>query len=1326
MTSEPKGGLLSGLRNKVRSRGARRTAIGVVIAVALYGLLGFFVAPPLIRHVAEQQIAKALDRPTTIGKVSFNPYTLRLEADGVRLAERGGAGGFASIERLVVRVSWMTLLRFAPIVTELRVDSPSVNVVRYDAQRFNFSDIAEKFAKPSQQPSSGPTLFSVSNIAVENGHVAFDDRLLGAKHVVDRLSLGVPFIATLPSQTNIFVDPRFSARIDGSPIAIGGKTKPFAKSRESDVALTFSDLDVPRLLSYVPAKLPLEVQSGKLAGNLELRFEMTADKPSLTVTGTADLTDARIVDASKAPFFAAHALHVAAAGLQPFAGVYRFDEILLDQPALHLTRERSGALSIARAFAAQPRPASDEVHGPEGASSVAPASTASASAASSSAAASASASATHAASTPVSASAASGAPAVSAPTPASASAMANPGQPATLDVSIKHFALNDGSLALEDRVPDRAVSLDLKKLTATLDDFSTEGKDKAHYAIRTLLAQGGTIAATGALGLAAKQADARVTIDSLALPPAQPYLDSLTGARVVEGTLGATLALDADWSKPATRVQVGAGDVMLKSLKVMGPDTAKESAPAIALAQGKIVIKRVDVAARSAEIERVEATGLAVSGSRAKDGRVSFADLAQPPWPTREEGAARPAAPSGTQAHAQAHGTHEPKEAAPQSTTSSKSFQSSKGTKAASADKPAQSGWRYRIGELVLKDGAVDLTDEAAPHPAKLHLAPVQLDVRDITEDMSRPLAIKLEASLNGKGSFNANGDIVPSPLDASLTVEANRLDLSPFEPYFGDNLNAKIAKAELNARGQVKAAMPKSGGPSYSYRGFASLVDVRLLDRTNSAPLAGWGTLGIGGINARYDSHGINLDIARVTFARFFGQVLLDAQGKLNLNDVLARQREASNQPASKEQKSSTTTAQVQTSAPGTSSSTPLHARIGQIVLQQGHVNYTDDFVKPNYKADLEDITGTIGTIGTDVAAPAPVDISASLANNGPIAIRGTANPLAPKPSLDLGASAHDIELKNLTPYSLKYAGYPIEKGRLDVDLHYKLENDQLTAENHLIIDQLTFGDHVENGTETHLPVRLAIALLKDSHGKIDVRIPVSGSLSNPQFSLGSLIWGAVRHLIERAVTAPFSLLANALGGGGDGSASAEHLQYIAFAPGSAALSDSARTKLDTLVKLLAEKPEVKLDLSGRADENVDMPGLRMAYVDDLVKREKAKATGSGGQQADPATVTVSADEYHRYLTEAYKNADFKKPRNFVGLTKTLPDDDMKRALAFHAPVNDTSLHALAEQRAQNVRQYLGQKIDPSRLTIVAPHFGTEGMKDNGPATRVDLAPAS
>jgi hypothetical protein len=423
-------------------------------------------------------------------------------------------------------------------------------------------------------------------------------------------------------------------------------------------------------------------------------------------------------------------------------------------------------------------------------------------------------------------------------------------------------------------------------------------------------------------------------------------------------------------------------------------------------------------------------------------------------------------------------------------------------------------------------------------------------------------------------------------------------------------------------------------------------------------------------------------------------------------LQSVLGNEQAPASGSDKAEHHGSTTTVAVQHEPPQSSQSAQsrLNAHIGEIVLQQGRINYTDNFVRPNYRANLVDITGKIGAFGTDARTPAPVDISASLADNGPISIRGTANPLAPKPSLDLSASAHDIELRNLTPYSLKYAGYPITKGRLNVDLHYKLENDLLSANNHLFISQLTFGEHVQNDTATKLPVKLAIALLKNKRGEIDVNLPVSGSLSNPQFSVGSVIWGAIVNLIERAVTAPFTLLANVFGGGDSTAHEVAQLRYIAFAPGSAALTDSTRSKLDTVAKLLADKPEVKVELTGHADPAVDTPGLRLAFVDDLVRKEKAKAT-----KVDASTVKVDESEYSDYLKRAYKDADFQKPRNFIGLTKSVPDDDMKRMLAAHAPVDDESVRKLAQARADAVEQYLAGKVGAQRVAVAAPKVGAK-----------------
>jgi hypothetical protein len=205
------------------------------------------------------------------------------------------------------------------------------------------------------------------------------------------------------------------------------------------------------------------------------------------------------------------------------------------------------------------------------------------------------------------------------------------------------------------------------------------------------------------------------------------------------------------------------------------------------------------------------------------------------------------------------------------------------------------------------------------------------------------------------------------------------------------------------------------------------------------------------------------------------------------------------------------------------------------------------------------------------------------------------------------------------------------------------------------------------------------------------------------------------VLNLLEKAVTAPFSLIANAFGGG-------EELGYVEFEPGSAKLTDADNKKLDTIVKALADKSSVRMDLTGRVDPAVDEPALRTQYVENLVKQQKIKDVVGNGESVDLSTVTVDPKDYDKYLSKAYKSADFKKPRNFVGLTKSLPDDDMKSALAANAPIDDASLRELAQQRAQSVQQYLDGKIDSSRVFVVAPKLNADGIKDKGATTRVDF----
>jgi hypothetical protein len=1231
---------LETVRAVARAPRTRHILIGVLIFLVVVGLLGFFAAPPLIRHVAAQQLSEQLDRPVSIGGIALNPYTLRFEADRVHIGERGGNGNFVDVERLVVQPSWMSIFRAAPIVNELRLDSPRVTVVRLDAQHFNFSDLIEKFSKPSQ-PSSKPTPFSVSNIRIENGQITFDDRLLNEKHVIDRVTVGVPFIATLPSKTDIFVEPLLRARIDGnSTLALDGRTKPFAASRESEVALRLDALDVPRLLTYSPTKLPVQVKSGKLSTDLKLDFVMSGDKPELRVSGTTDLNDIDTTDNANAPLFGARSLHVAAASLTPFSNAFHFDEIRLDAPNVWISRDKDGTLSLEKLAGN-----SNEAAAPTAAS------------------------------------------ATTAP-PAAAKA----GPP--LDLSIRQFAINGGTVHIHDETTSRPVDNVFTDVNTTLSNFSSTATTPAQYTFAMSSGNGGTVKAAGSFGMVAKTADAKIEVADLQLAPMQPYIENLSAAQIADGKLGLDTMITADWSKSPAAVQIGDSTLNLDSLKVVARG---EKAPVIALGQGVVKVSQVDLTGHTAQIAAVDATGLVVNAERGKDGKINLMDLA---------------------------GHHE---AAPQRTA------------VHTEQKPAAqaSPWRYKIDALTLNNGTINFTDSTTPQPVKLAIAPLDLKVQQISDDLGHALPIEMKATVNRKGTLALNGNVNPTPLKATLKIDANRLDAAAFEPYFGNQLNAVIASALLNMKGQL--AMEQGKSLKANYRGDAALVDVRMLDKATSGPFAGWRSLALSNLKANYDeARGTDVDASRVTFAGFYGRVVLDPQGRLNLKDVVAHQtgeaqsltqdkgaaarggREAV--PLSPQVASASTAAAPQAaSAPATvtaaqPSKSPVRLHFGELILQDGSANYTDNFIKPNYTANLVQIQGKVGAFGTQSTTPAPVDVSAKLAANGPITIKGTVNPLIDKPSLDITASAHDIELTNLTPYSAKYAGYPITKGKLNVDLHYQLANELLTANNHLYIDQLTFGDHVNNDTATKLPVRFAISLLKDRNGVIDVNIPVSGSLSNPEFSIGSLIWTAVLHLIEKAVTAPFTLLANAFGGGG------EDLGYVEFAPGTATLTDADDKKLDTIVKALTDKPSIKIDLIGRVDPAIDTPALRTEYVDNLVRLQKVKDTVGNGESVDTSQVKVDQNDYDKYLTKAYKSADFKKPRNMIGLTKTLPDDDMKQALADHAPVDDAALRDLAQKRAQAVQQYFEGKVDPGRVFVVAPKLDAKGIDDKGATTRVDF----
>ncbi len=362
--------------------------------------------------------------------------------------------------------------------------------------------------------------------------------------------------------------------------------------------------------------------------------------------------------------------------------------------------------------------------------------------------------------------------------------------------------------------------------------------------------------------------------------------------------------------------------------------------------------------------------------------------------------------------------------------------------------------------------------------------------------------------------------------------------------------------------------------------------------------------------------------------------------------------------------------------------------------------------------------VAGRVSGLSSAADTLADLELRGTYAGAAPVQVTAKLNPLAAQSFLDLKADVKGVDLVSFSPYSGKYAGYSIEKGKLSLEVAYKLENRKLTAENRIFIDQLTFGNQVDSPDATKLPVNLAIALLKNNRGEIDLNLPISGSLDDPEFSVGGLIVKVIVNLFVKAVTSPFALIGSMFGGG-------EELSNVEFGPGRSNLDDSAVKRLESLAKALKERDSLKLEITGRADPEADREGVRQVAVERAVKAEKLKEQiKKGGEGTSLDSIEVDAAEYPVYLQRAYKDAKFPKPRNLVGMQKDLPVAEMEKLMLANQAVGDDDVRQLALRRAEVVQGWLIEQgqVPPERVFLL-PAKVEAGSEDKARASRVDFS---
>lgn len=581
-------------------------------------------------------------------------------------------------------------------------------------------------------------------------------------------------------------------------------------------------------------------------------------------------------------------------------------------------------------------------------------------------------------------------------------------------------------------------------------------------------------------------------------------------------------------------------------------------------------------------------------------------------------------------------------------------------------------------------------------------------------------------SGLLGDGDLASQGSLTLNPLAVKARIDLSNLDVAMLAPYAASRLNATVKSIRLGAKGDVDFTGARGAAPmKVMWKGGVDVSDLNLQDRVNRADFLAWKLLSLRSMAISLSGGKPTIDLGDVTLDNFYGNVLLNSQGQLNVMSLIAEPGKAGGSITQDTQARETPSAPAPEPSRTKASSGPAESRaqggmpdiaVRSVTLKNGRATFNDRFVRPNYTAELSAIEGSVSAVSSTDPKPAKVSVTGRVYRTAPLSISGIVQPFAKFLTLDIKASARGVDLPRFTTYSAKYVGYPIERGKLSMDVEYRLKDRQLQASNRVQLDQLTFGAKTNSPQATTLPVMLAVALLKDRSGNIDINLPISGSLDDPNFSVGGIILRVIGNLIVKAVTSPFSLLASAFGGG-------DELSYIAFEPGSSTLSDDDKEKLKKLAAAMADRPSLKMDIAGRADPVSDEAGLRQSWVDMRIRAARSRATGKSGRLDGDAP--LSEAERAKYLEAAYDNTKIdNKPRNFIGMAKSVPPAQMEALLKQAAPAGEDQLRKLADARAQAAYEQLQQQGAPmDRIFMVAPNLSAEGVKDNGPPSRVEFS---
>ncbi|MGC1458512.1 MAG: DUF748 domain-containing protein [Steroidobacteraceae bacterium] len=850
-----------------------------------------------------------------------------------------------------------------------------------------------------------------------------------------------------------------------------------------------------------------------------------------------------------------------------------------------------------------------------------------------------------------------------------------PSAPARL--FLKRLAVFGGELSFIDLGHPTTLHAELKPVNFELRDFNTIGNGGNGYTLAAATPAGEQFNWSGTLEVAPVASKGQFNVKALHLTTLTGLAGALVPLTVSSGLIGLDGRYDFSLHDAVARLKIDLHSLALTELAVRPHGGSSDY---LLLPRIQIDGTHVDLTQRSVLVDAVTISGGQIHGWLNENGSLNLAQLAGP---------ATTAAPAAAAAAA-----------------------------AAAAPAPATPGWTVKVPMIAVAGLAVDFEDRSLKPSPAFTLAPLDLSVGQFQWPFGPPLSIQVKASLDKSATLNAQAQVTLPDAAVKGHVELSGFELPVLQPYVAHYTGLALLSGLLGLKGDIE----RNAKGDLTVAADTDITRFRTVDDELQMDFIKWDRLSVAGI--KYQSAPAALSIKSIHAQGPYARVIIDQNRNLNITEALKPAGSVAAQPAPapatappQVAKSSSTTRTAQLPPPSHATSMPLS--IGTVVIANGSANYADQWIQPHFAIGIQQLNGSIDGLSSDPASRAKIDLAGSVDRYAPAHIWGETNLLSQTTYTDISMSYRGIELTGVTPYSGHFAGYKIAKGKLTVDLKYHIENRQLTASHHIVVDQLQLGDKVDSPDAVNLPLRLAVALLKDRNGVIDLDLPVTGSLDDPQFKIGPIIWKVFVNLIEKAVTAPFKLLGSLFGGG-------DQVNVVEFAPGSAVLDATALMRLDSITKALDARPGLELDVPNTYSTQTDTPALAAQ----LLQTQLRKRTGVAAQ----APPTDPAAEFKlllaQYREELGANAPLPPATQALTTAKkskgaapdyTAANAELTAGLLERIKVDDAQLQNLGAQRARAVQDALlhGTNIDPTRIFLI----NTSTQPPPGNTVRLELA---